>query len=123
MKIDFIADTNFLIYIHEGNKIVEPFLEYNFGVSFISEIELLGFHGISKTEEIKLKGLLNDCFQIDWSTKIKEETIRLKRHYHIKLPDAIIAATCIVFEIPLVSDDKGFSKIKELDLVLVEMDK
>ncbi len=23
MKIDFIADTNFLIYLHEGNKIVE----------------------------------------------------------------------------------------------------
>ena len=42
MKIDFIADTNFLIYIHEGNDIVEPFLDYSFGISFISEVELLG---------------------------------------------------------------------------------
>ncbi len=42
MKIDFLADINFLIYIHEGNKIAEPFLEYNFAISFISEIELLG---------------------------------------------------------------------------------
>jgi len=42
MKIDFLADTNFLIYIHEGNNTVEPFLEYDFGISFISEIELLG---------------------------------------------------------------------------------
>ncbi len=25
MRIDFIADTNFLIYVHEGNKIIEPF--------------------------------------------------------------------------------------------------
>lgn len=54
MKIDFIADTNFLIYIHEGNKMIEPFLEYNFGISFISEVELLGFKGISKSEETKL---------------------------------------------------------------------
>jgi len=46
MKIDFIADTNFLIYVHEGNKIIEPFLDYNFGISFISEVELLGFKGI-----------------------------------------------------------------------------
>ncbi len=38
MKIDFIADTNFLIYIHEGNKIIEPFLEYNFGISFIQKL-------------------------------------------------------------------------------------
>jgi hypothetical protein len=120
MKIDFIADTNFLIYLHEGNKIIEPFLEYNFGVSFISEIELLAYQGISKTEETKLKLLLNDCFQIEWNTKIKEQTIQLKRKYSIKLPDAIIAASCLVYEIPLVTADKGFSKIDELDLVLVE---
>jgi len=62
MKIDFIADTNFLIYIHEGNRIVEPFLQYNFGISFISEVELLGFHNITRSEELKLKKLLNDCF-------------------------------------------------------------
>ncbi len=121
MKIDFIADTNFLIYLHEGNRIVEPFLEYNFGVSFISEIELLGYQGISKSEETKLKLLLNDCFQIDWNAKIKDETIKLKRKYRIKLPDAIIAASCIIYEIPLVSADKGFSKIDELDLVLIEI--
>lgn len=33
MKIDFIADTNFLIYVHEGNSVVESFLDYNFGIS------------------------------------------------------------------------------------------
>ena len=38
--IDFIADTNFLINVYEGNKIVEPFLDYNFATSYISEIEL-----------------------------------------------------------------------------------
>jgi predicted nucleic acid-binding protein len=108
MKIDFIADTNFLVYIHEGNKIVEPFLAYDYGISFISEIELLGFHKLSKSEESKLKLLLNDCFQIEWNTKIKEQTIQLKRKYNIKLPDAIIAATSLVYNIPLITADKGF---------------
>ena len=121
MKIDFIADTNFLIYLHEGNKIIQPFLEYDFGVSFISEIELLGFRGLSKSEETKLKSLIGDCFLIDWNSKIKEQTILLKREYAIKLPDAIIAATCLVYEIPLVTADKGFSKITELDLVLIDL--
>lgn len=50
MKIDFLADTNFLIYLHEGKPFIEPFLNYNFGVSFISEIELLGHKNISKQE-------------------------------------------------------------------------
>jgi hypothetical protein len=39
MKIDLIADTNFLIYVHEGNPIVKDLLEYDFGISFVTEIE------------------------------------------------------------------------------------
>ena len=121
MRIDFIADTNFLVYLHEGNKVVAPFLEYDFGISFISEIELLGFKGLTKTEETKLKLLLNDCFQIDWNNKIKDQTILLKRKYNIKLPDAIIASTSILYNLPIVTADKGYSKIKELDLFLIEI--
>ena len=90
-------------------------------MSFVSEIEILGFHGITKSDETKLKLLLNDCFQIEWNTKIKEQPIQLKKKYSIKLPDAIIAASCLVYDIPLVTADKGFSKIKELDLVLIEL--
>lgn len=53
MKIDFLADTNFLIYLHEGKSFITPFLNYNFGISFISEIELLGHKNISKQIAIK----------------------------------------------------------------------
>jgi predicted nucleic acid-binding protein len=120
MKIDFIADTNFLIYLHEGNPIVEPFLDHQFGISFISEIELLGFPGISKSDELKIISLLNDCFQIDWNPGIKNQTIKLKQKYSLKLPDAIIAASSLVYEIPIVTGDKGFTKIEELDLILIE---
>ena len=121
MKIDFIADTNLLIYIHEGNTSVIPFLDYNFGISFISEVELLGHKNISKVEEGKLKLLLNDVFNIEWNGKIKEKTIEIRRKHQVKLPDAIIASTSIVYGLPLVTADKGYSKIKELDLILFEI--
>ena len=121
MKIDFIADTNFLIYIHEGHEIVEPFMKYNFGSSFISEVELLGYKGLSIYEEKALKSLLSDCFILNWNDKIKESTIELRRIYSVKLPDAIIAATSIVYGLPLVTADKGFSKINELDVILIEI--
>lgn len=121
MRIDFIADTNFLIYAHEGQKIIEPFLEYDFGISFISEVELLGFKGITKSEETKLKQLIGDCFTIEWSSKLKERTIELRKKYSIKLPDAIVAATSMIYGVTLVSADKGFSKIEELDLILIEV--
>ena len=121
MKIDFIADTNFLIYLHEGKPIVEPFLPYNFGISFVTEVDLLSFEGLTKTDEKKLQHLLNDCFNLGWNTKIKEETIKLRRNYKTKLPDSIIAATSIVYGTPLVSADKNFSKITELELILLEI--
>ncbi len=121
MKIDFIADTNFLIYLHEGQNMVEPFLAYNFGISFITEVELLGFKEINKAEEDKLKLLIKDCFVLEWNSEIKSQTIRLRQKYRIKVPDAIIAATSVVYSLPLVTADKGFSQYKELDLILVEI--
>lgn len=120
MRIDLIADTNILIYVHEGNKTIEPFLAYNFGISFISEIELLGYQHITDDEESKLKSLINDCSEFSWDSKLKETAINLKRKYNLKLPDAIIASTAIAYHLPLVSADKGLVKIEELDLILVE---
>lgn len=119
MKIDFIADTNFLIYLHEGNSAIAPFLDYNFGISFISEVELLGFQGITEAQEVKLTQLIDDCLYVGWNNRIKQQTIALRKKYAIKLPDAIIAATAIVYDTPLITADKGFSKIIELDLILI----
>jgi predicted nucleic acid-binding protein len=121
MKVDFIADTNLLIYIHEGNEIIAPFLNYQFAISFITEVELLGFEGISKSQEKKLLALIDDCYNIDWNEKIKSKTIEIRRKNKIKLPDAIIAASAIVNELPLVSADKGFTQIDELDFILLDL--
>jgi predicted nucleic acid-binding protein len=37
--------------------------------------------------------------------------------YRLKLPDAIIAATCYYLDLPLVSADKIFSKVEEITLI------
>lgn len=53
--IDFLADTNFLIHINQGESVVEPFLDYNLAVSFITEIELLGAFALVNLKKINLK--------------------------------------------------------------------
>lgn len=121
MKIDFIADTNFLIYVHEGKELVTPFLMYDFGISFISEVELLGFKDLNRTEESKLKSIISDCFCIEWNAEIKQQTIKLRRKYSIKLPDAIIASTSLVYGVPLLTADKIFLKVKEMELMIIEV--
>jgi predicted nucleic acid-binding protein len=52
--------------------------------------------------------------------EIKLETIKIKQKHKIKLPDAIIAATAIYFNMPLVSADKDFSKVSNLQCILFE---
>jgi predicted nucleic acid-binding protein len=47
--------------------------------------------------------------------------IELKQKQKIKLPDAIIAATSIFLNFPLFTADKYFSKIPNLDCVIIEI--
>ncbi|WP_409024996.1 PIN domain-containing protein [Flavobacterium sp.] len=67
-----------------------------------------------------MRELLNDSIVFNFSDDIKLQTIKLKQKYTIKLPDAIIASTSILFQIPLITSDKGFKNIAELDLILLE---
>lgn len=118
--IDFLADTNFLIFTSQGNPIVEPFLDYNIGISFISEMELLGVFSISKIQKSNIQNIINECFVIDMNTEIKKYAIQIKQKYKIKLPDAIIAATAIQYNIPFITADADFKVVKELNLIFLE---
>jgi predicted nucleic acid-binding protein len=115
-----LADTNFLINISQNNPIVDPFLDINICVSFVTEIELLGVFSINKMQKSNAQKMLNSCFIIEINLQIKKIAIDLKQKYKLKLPDAIIAATAIHLELPFISSDADFKPIKELDLILLE---
>jgi predicted nucleic acid-binding protein len=117
--IDFVADTNFLINLHEGHPSVIPFLDKTPVVSVISEIELLGWHKISESQKRKLKALLSDCILFELTTDIKSIAISLRQKHKIKVPDFIIAATSIYLQLPIVTSDQGFRNIKGIELVLL----
>jgi hypothetical protein len=57
---------------------------------------------------------------IDINPVIKSRTIQLRQENKVKLPDAIIAATAIAFDLPLFTADKGFKTIEGLSLILFE---
>ena len=64
---------------------------------------------------------MNFCSIISLAHKIKNKAIELKRHSKIAIPDALIAATAIEEKLTLVTADKGFKRIKELSLLLIEV--
>lgn len=118
--VDFLADTNFIIHLNQGNVIVEPFLEYNYAISFIIEIVLLGAFSISRAQKQQPQDLIDNCTIIEMEYRLKKKCIVFRNQYKLKIPDAIIAATAILYNIPLITSDKEFQKIKELQLVYLK---
>ncbi|MGC1376297.1 MAG: PIN domain-containing protein [Anaerolineales bacterium] len=72
---------------------------------------------LGESEIDSIKAFLSLCHQVELTPAIIEQTIRIRRQYHFKIPDAVIAASAIALEMPLVSADTHFKKIAELSLV------
>ena len=68
-----------------------------------------------------IQSLLDACVKVAHFEDINKLTISLKQQHKIKLPDALIAATAIFHSLPLLTFDKGFSQIKSMDLILLEL--
>jgi len=120
VNIDFLADTNILINLLEGDKRLLPYTEKLLAISFVTEMELLGKPSITLTEIKSCKALLNDCIIIPYSDDIKEIAINIKQKRKITLADALIAATGLKYGFPVLTFDKGFSRIDDINLLLLE---
>ncbi len=116
-----IVDTNIVLYLLNGDKTLATLLnERNIYISFITELELLGYPGLSLKDKSQITSFLAVCQIIDITSKIKENAILLRNTYNLKLPDSIIGATSLFLGIPFITSDKVFSKVKELNLILYE---
>lgn len=118
--IEFIVDTNAVLYSINNNPCMSPYLDSEVGISIITEMELLSFRNITDEEENVIRRITAKCMNFSLSSTIKEKAIAIRRKYGIKLPDSIVAATAICTGVPLITADKGFCKIEELDLILLE---
>lgn len=117
--INFLADTNAIIYLLAGNSCMAPYKDAVLGVSVITEMELLSFPHITNHEINILGKLFEKCIIFPLDDKIKQQSIFFRRNYGLKLPDAIIAATAKVYEVSLLIADKDFEKIEDLNLRLL----
>ena len=120
--IDYLADTNAILYFLSGNNCMKPYKFSSFAFSIISEMELLSYSGITDSEEERIQEFLSKSSAISITPAIKNLTIQLRRKYNIKLPDAIIAATSIANDLPLITADIGFKRISELKLIFIQPD-
>ncbi|MHB1179648.1 MAG: type II toxin-antitoxin system VapC family toxin [Daejeonella sp.] len=119
---NIVVDTSLIINLFNGVEEVQPLITgRNLFVSVISEIEVLSFPRLTPAAKQLLKAFLSECYIVDIEPNIKELTIDIRSKNKIKLPDAVIAATAIYFDLPLFTMDKGFNRINDLNTVILSL--
>lgn len=109
--MNILIDANIALYLFTGDSKVANILDsQTLHVSFITELELLGYPGIENDEKNIIYDFLESCVIIDINKHIKDKAIYFLRKYGLKIPDSIIAATAFYLGIPLISADKDFLK-------------
>ncbi|MDB9911174.1 type II toxin-antitoxin system VapC family toxin [Flavobacteriaceae bacterium] len=112
------VDTNIVLYLLNGDQTLAELLDQKqIYLSFVTELELLAFQGITAKEESLIKAFIQQCKVISINDQIKYETIQIRKIYKTKLPDSIIMATALYLDLPLITSDIDFKKVVELNLI------
>ena len=82
---------------------IDSIVDENFAISVINKIELLGFDGLTETEEEMFNEFISAAIIFDLDHNIVSKTIDIKRTHKTKLPDAIIAATARIKGLQLIT--------------------
>lgn len=118
-----VFDSNILIYYLNGifsssrREQIADWIRQGALISVISRIEVLGFSQPQR-EHSRARTFLTLFQEIDLEEDIVEKTISVRRRQTIKVPDAIIAATALNLDLPLVTrNTSDFEPIDGLTLV------
>lgn len=85
-------------------------------ISVITRIELMGWYNATSAQLERLRPFIISSQTYNLSEDIIQQTIILRQQYKIKLPDAVIAATAIVYNHKLITRNTiDFKNIAGLD--------
>ena len=121
MGATYLIDSNIAIYLLNGSlnenalTFIEPIINDAYSLSVITKIELLGFTFSDANKLSETQYFIDDSTLLALTDEIVTKTIELRQTFKIKLPDAIIAATAMVFDLTLISrNDKDFKSLTNL---------
>jgi len=86
-------------------------------ISVITEIEALSWIAPNKVYETIIKEFIQNSNILYLTKNVVGECIKIRRNKKIKTPDAIIAATAIVNEMTLITNDNDFKNINNLQTI------
>lgn len=125
MGITHLWDTNTVIYYLQqqfpasAEKFIDNLLTTSHpAISVITEIELMSWKTAMEKDLSLLQNFIQDSLVLELEQAVKHKAAILRKTSRIKLPDAIIAATALVFNLTLVTRNiQDFDSVEDLKLV------
>src|SRR5690606_15698933 len=121
MAKGYLIDTSAVIKYLNGTfpdgglKWLDQILDKESIISFITEIELQVWNPLNPLDIDIYLQFISGSIVLSIEESIIKETVHIRKNYKLKLPDALIAATAIVYKLTLVADnDKDFLRIPSL---------
>ena len=100
-----LFDSNVLILAakHSFPNVVEMLGSEGAATASLVRIEVYGYHQLSGEEQSALDALFGQLLQYELTAPVIDAAIAIRRKHRTRLADAIIAATAIVYDVPLVT--------------------
>ena len=119
----FLIDSNCIIdYLgnrlpQSGMAFLNEVIDGVANVSVISKLEVLGFDAPEDDYKL-LTEFFDEALVLYLTEEIVQECISIRKEQTIKLPDAIIAATAIIYEMDLITRNAtDFKNVRHLKVV------
>jgi len=109
----WLLDTNTVLYLL-GGRLAAPLVAGEYSVSVISEMELLSYPALDEAAEKHIRSFLADVAVIGLTQPVKESAIRIRRQTGLRLPDAIVAATAVVLDAEVLTNDLDLLRVAGL---------
>jgi len=119
-----LLDTNILIYYFNGlvkDEKIDSLLQNSFNISIITKIEFLSWSKLNEDVQLdkKARAFLSYAKLFDLNDQVAHKTIEIRRKFKTKTPDAIIAATALVYGMSVVTNN--ISDFAPLGLEVIEV--
>jgi len=109
----WLLDTNTVLYLL-GGRLAAPLVAGEYSVSVISEMELLSYPSLDDAAEKHIRSFLSTVSVVGLTDRVKEATIQLRRQTGLRLPDAIVAATAVVLDAEVLTNDLDLLRVAGL---------
>ena len=122
----YLLDTNAVIQLLAGNLSLIKMVEGSdfLAISVISKLEFLSYPDLTEDEKIAFYELLEDLTVFDLTASddaLIQESVAMRIDGGLKLPDAVIAATALVNDCEVITNDAHFAHQKRVQARTYEL--